>query len=618
VFNGELIAGGWFGSAGGNPAIPYIARWNGTSWRSLDGGVNGNVYALAEYRGELIAGGNFTTAGGSPANHVARWNGATWAALGVGVNSDVYALTVLHDKLFVGGEFSTAGGAPVSQVAQWNGTSWGQLGSGTTTGGVQYAAGVRAFAVNGDQLIVGGAFTVAGGQTSLRLAIWNDPVPNLPPIADAGPDVSVNEGDSVALDGSASHDPEATALGYTWAQIAGTPVGFSTADPARATFVAPQVSVGGDTLTFLLTVTDGQASSSDVVNIVVKNVNHPPIAIAADVLPVLEGSIVTLDGTESWDPDNDTLTYFWIGPSGITLVDDSTPSPWFVAPEVGQAGVDLDFTLAVSDGFEVALSPTTVRVENVDHPPVAIAGVDQTRDEGTTVFLDGNASFDPDFGDLLTPFWLQTAGPGVVLSDPTAWAPSFVAPIGSGGQDLVFALVVYDGVLFSVPDGLTIHVRVSNAPPDCSHALASTCPAKRPKRHGEHEHEADEEHEEHDGCIQGVLWPPEHKLVPVEVIGVSDPDGDPVTIEITGVTQDEPITGLGHGDTGPDAVLRSGQLFLRAERGNNGNGRVYEIHFVARDSHGAESTGAVRVYVPKNRKRDTAIDSGQNYSSFGP
>ncbi len=52
-----------------------------------------------------------------------------------------------------------------------------------------------------------------------------------------------------------------------------------------------------------------------------------------------------------------------------------------------------------------------------------------------------------------------------------------------------------------------------------------------------------------------ILWPPDHKLVPITLSGLTDPDGDPTTLTITGVTQDEPVDGLGDGDTSPDAVL---------------------------------------------------------------
>ena len=54
---------------------------------------------------------------------------------------------------------------------------------------------------------------------------------------------------------------------------------------------------------------------------------------------------------------------------------------------------------------------------------------------------------------------------------------------------------------------------------------------------------------------KSILWPPDHKLVPITLSGLTDPDGDPTTLTITGVTQDEPVDGLGDGDTSPDAVL---------------------------------------------------------------
>ena len=72
---GELIAGGWFTIAGGNPAA-CIARWDGATWQPLGSGMNGPVYALTVYppqAGELIAGGEFTTAGGQVSAYWARW-----------------------------------------------------------------------------------------------------------------------------------------------------------------------------------------------------------------------------------------------------------------------------------------------------------------------------------------------------------------------------------------------------------------------------------------------------------------------------------------------------------------------------------------------------------------
>ena len=52
-----------------------------------------------------------------------------------------------------------------------------------------------------------------------------------------------------------------------------------------------------------------------------------------------------------------------------------------------------------------------------------------------------------------------------------------------------------------------------------------------------------------------TLWPPNHKLRLVTVTGATDPEGDDLVTAVTGVTQDEPVNGLGDGDVSPDAVL---------------------------------------------------------------
>jgi len=118
---------------------------------------------------------------------------------------------------------------------------------------------------------------------------------------------------------------------------------------------------------------------------------------------------------------------------------------------------------------------------------------------------------------------------------------------------------------------------------------------------------------------EGFLWPPNHKFAPVGIVGVSDPDDDEVTITVTGVTQDEPVNGLGVGNFGPDAVLQAGEALLRRERSGLGNGRVYSVGFVADDGKGASCTGVVSVCVPHDRRRPVGcVDDGQAYDSLSP
>ncbi len=414
------------------------------------------------------------------------------------------------------------------------------------------------------------------------------------PVADAGPDQTVNEGVLVTLDGSASNDPDGDPISFQWAQIGGPTVALDLTDPVRPTFFTPSVPVGGATLTFELTVSDGTLTSDpDVVNITVVNVNIPPVADAGPDQTLSEGSPVTLDGSGSFDNDAEPLTFSWsqtAGPS-VALTGANTAYPGFTAPVVGPSGATLTFLLVVSDGAAQSADEVNVFVTNINQPPVADAGPDQTVDEGTPVTLNGLASSDPD-SDPLTYSWVQSAGPSVSLAGANTSNPSFTAPLVSpGGATLIFQLSVNDGSVASTADQVAITVLNVNDPPACNLA--------RP--------------------VPEFIWPPNHKLVQVGIAGVTDPDNDQVVITVTSVTQDELVNGLGAGDTSPDAVLQGDKALLRAEREGGGNGRVYEVIFTADDGAGGSCTGTVTVCVPHDRKSGgTCVDDGQLVNSQQP
>jgi hypothetical protein len=276
-----------------------------------------------------------------------------------------------------------------------------------------------------------------------------------------------------------------------------------------------------------------------------------------------------------------------VGGQAVTLTGADTPRPAFVAPMVAAAGETLKFEVTVSDGLASHAARTRVFVERGNQPPVAHAGPDAGHDEGTTVTLDGTGSTDPD-GDPLTYRWVQVSGPAVVLSDSTAVNPTFQAPmVVFGGAQLVFRLIVNDGQVDSAPDEVTISVRNVMDAPSCDAARPSTA----------------------------VLWPPDHRLVPISILGVNNTAGGALEIRIVAVTQDEPTNGLGDGDTSPDAFIQGSTVLLRAERAPHGNGRVYRVHFTAARG-GLGCTGAVTVIVPDNAgKMGGAIDDGQIYDS---
>ena len=297
---------------------------------------------------------------------------------------------------------------------------------------------------------------------------------NQPPTADAGPDQTVNEGVSVALDGSGSTDPDDGIVTYEWTQTHGkTVIWSSDKDLVQPTFTSPTVGPTGECLIFELTVTDaGDLIDTDEVLINVTSVNQPPTAAAGTDQDVLEGASVMLDGSESSDPDDGIATYAWTQLSGknVTLTNSTESKPLFTAPDVGAEGEALIFELTVTDvGGLKDTDRVTVNVSYVNHPPSADAGPDQTVNEGVSVALDGSGSTDPDDG-IATYLWTQTLTPGgseVELSDPSAIQPTFTSPedVGPTGECLIFELTVTDAGGLIDTDEVFINVTSVNLPP---------------------------------------------------------------------------------------------------------------------------------------------------------
>lgn len=199
---------------------------------------------------------------------------------------------------------------------------------------------------------------------------------------------------------------------------------------------------------------------------------------------------------------------------------------------------------------------------------------------------------------------IDTDGDGVADNDWFNQDPSMLPP-----QDFASVLVANQEIDGSWKDGdwgwsepvlgtawalLTLEkvTVVVNEPPDCSNAVADP----------------------------SILWPPNHKMVSVSILGVTDPDGDPVTIEITGITSDEPTAsdkGSGGAKHAPDAAgVGTDTAVLRAERSGNGNGRVYKVSFIARDDRGGESECSVNVCVPHDQGGgDACVDDGQLFDA---
>jgi YVTN family beta-propeller protein len=129
----------------------------------------------------------------------------------------------------------------------------------------------------------------------------------------------------------------------------------------------------------------------------------------------------------------------------------------------------------------------------------------------------------------------------------------------------------------------------SNEPPDCSAAYADP----------------------------SLLWSPDHRFVPISILGVTDPDEDTLAITIDSIWQDEGVKAKGSGNTAPDGRgVGTSIAEVRAERVGGGNGRVYHIGFTADDGNGGVCSGNVQVGVPHDQRPDaTAVDDGPSYDS---
>ncbi len=178
-----VVSGGFFEFAGLN--AHYLVRWDGTQWHSM-ADVPGAAQAITTWddgRGAALYIGWAGLPNSSPLGRegIARWNGTTWESVGGGLygqqsgTGGVWDMAVFDDgtgpALFVVGRFDFAGGAngiPARNIAKWNGHEWSPLGAGV--GIADYLA--VADDGRGPSLFVGGALSSAGGGTVYSIAQW--------------------------------------------------------------------------------------------------------------------------------------------------------------------------------------------------------------------------------------------------------------------------------------------------------------------------------------------------------------------------------------------------------------------------------------------------------------
>lgn len=182
--DGKILVGGDFFEPGGGTAPNGIARLNADGTRDLTfGGAGaGQVRAVAlQPDGKVLIGGYFTTADGAPRKRIARLNsdGSIDNTFdpGTGVEGNdrlIDAIVVLpNGQILIGGDFTSVNGIARTSIARLNANGGVDetFNAGAVTAGVSGI--IFDIVLQGEKILVGGAFDSIGGGTTRSLARLN-------------------------------------------------------------------------------------------------------------------------------------------------------------------------------------------------------------------------------------------------------------------------------------------------------------------------------------------------------------------------------------------------------------------------------------------------------------
>ena len=303
-------------------------------------------------------------------SNIAQWGYLLTSAEGRGIfGRSFVAVDAVRQRMLVYASYlsGSSGVFLAGDAGYFDGDHWGPTLNGELGGSSAGLVGQPLpfyFVSNATGDSAGGIVRMLGAWTLAadgKLSFSAQASANQPPVADAGGARTVDQGTLVRLDGGASHDPDngPDPLSYAWRQTSGPFVALAGDNTAQPSFTAAQAGAYG----FRLTVGDGEASAMATVTVAVSAVNQPPVAAAGSPQTAVMGSLVTLDGSASHDPDNgpSPLAYQWTqtsGPVAVALTGDTTVKAGFTPAQEGAYG----FELTVSDGAASSTAVTQVEV----------------------------------------------------------------------------------------------------------------------------------------------------------------------------------------------------------------------------------------------------------------
>jgi len=461
-------------------------------------------------------------------------------------------------------------------------------------------------------------------------------------VLNAGPDQQVKTGETVYLNGTTTENATSI-VQVTWDFGDNTTIVNGTSpDLLNATHIYTTAGAYNATLTvkFNSSLNVTQIASA----VITVTDNQAPIADAGPDQTVEQisavGANVTLDGSGSSDPDNDTLSYFWNWTGGSA----SGVSPTVTLP----AGMT-NITLTVGDGEFNATDTVVITVADMQ-PPYVNAGedvtVEATSPAGAEVMLEGEATDDFDLDldcawsegdtvlgtdvnltitlslgshvlalnatddagntgtDTVTVEVVDTTAPDVDAGEDVTVEAGYAATIHGSATDLVDTELDYvwkegDTVLgieanLTYTFALGTHVLTLSATDDSGNMGNDTVTVEA----------VDTVPPEINISVDpDLMWPPNHKYVDVEtVVTVYDAVDPSPTLVLVSVTSNEADNGKGDGNTVDDVVIVEDTVFkLRAERSGKGEGRVYTITYKATDAFGNSAEASVTITVPHNK-----------------